>query len=68
MAGKKMKRTTTSAFVLSLDFELLWGVYESRGSEYYPAIENVFKVVPNLLGLFEKYGISCTWATVGALC
>ena len=63
-----MKPTTTSAFVLSLDFELFWGVYESRGSEYYPAIENVFKVVPNLLGLFEKYGISCTWATVGALC
>jgi peptidoglycan/xylan/chitin deacetylase (PgdA/CDA1 family) len=62
-----MKNNDVSAFVLSLDFELLWGVYESRGSEYYPAIERVFQVVPRLLELFERHEIRCTWATVGAL-
>lgn len=62
-----MKAINTSALVLSLDFELFWGVYESRGPEYYPAIENVFKVVPKLLDLFNKYEVACTWATVGAL-
>jgi peptidoglycan/xylan/chitin deacetylase (PgdA/CDA1 family) len=62
-----MKSNNLSAFVLSLDFELFWGVYESRGSEYYPAIQKVFTVVPRLLELFEKYEIACTWATVGAL-
>lgn len=62
-----MNLNKTSAFVLSLDFELFWGVYESRGAEYYPAIERVFTVVPRLLDLFQRYEISCTWATVGAI-
>lgn len=56
------------AFVISLDFELLWGVVDSRGEEYHQQLLNVHKVVPALLKLFNKHDVACTWATVGALC
>jgi len=55
-------------FIISLDFELLWGVRDTRGSEYHQQLLNVHKVVPELLSLFKKYDIAVTWATVGALC
>jgi len=55
-------------FTISLDFELLWGVMDSRGEEYHQQLLNVHQVVPELLALFEKYNVACTWATVGALC
>jgi peptidoglycan/xylan/chitin deacetylase (PgdA/CDA1 family) len=55
-------------FTISLDFELYWGVRDHRSLEKYgDNIRNVHIVVPRLLGLFEKYGIHCTWATVGFL-
>lgn len=54
--------------LISLDFELLWGVRDTRGNEYHSQLLNVHKVIPKLLVLFEKYGIACSWATVGALC
>lgn len=56
-----------NTFIISLDFELLWGVRDSHGKEYHQQILNVHQVIPDLLSLFEKYGIACTWATVGAL-
>lgn len=55
-------------FCISLDFELFWGVRDSRGAEYFEALKNVHKVVPQLIILFNKYDIACTWASVGALC
>lgn len=55
-------------FTISLDFELFWGVRDHRTLENYGSnIRNVHKVVPRLLQLFEKYGVHCTWATVGFL-
>lgn len=55
-------------FTISLDFELFWGVRDHRTlSSYGLNISNVHKVVPRLLNLFEKYGVHCTWATVGFL-
>ena len=54
-------------FIISLDFELLWGVLDTKGPEYYSKLGNVYHVVPSLLELFKQYEISCTWATVGAL-
>ena len=54
-------------FIISLDFELYWGVRDNRGKEYFPVLEKVPKVCEELLKLFEKYNVSCTWATVGAL-
>lgn len=56
------------ALVISLDFELLWGVFDKvdwrEKQEYF---RNTRKVIPEILELFEKYEVSCTWATVGML-
>ncbi|HYX70926.1 MAG TPA: polysaccharide deacetylase family protein [Terriglobales bacterium] len=53
-------------FVISLDFELHWGV-RSRLSldQYREHLRGVRQVVPALLDLFAQYGIHATWATVG---
>jgi len=54
--------------VISLDFELLWGVFDKvnwREKKQY--FRNTIKVIPEILQLFEKYEIQCTWATVGML-
>jgi len=55
-------------FTISLDFELFWGVRDHRTLKTYGNnIRNVHTVVPELLRLFRKYEIHCTWATVGML-
>ncbi|MDN3434315.1 polysaccharide deacetylase family protein [Pseudoalteromonas sp. APC 3356] len=56
------------SFIISLDFELYWGVRDTRGRKYFKTLKNVHEVVPQLLALFEKYDVACTWASVGALC
>ena len=55
-------------FMVSLDFELFWGMLEVCSLESYR--ENILggkKAIPQLLKLFEKYNIHATWATVGFL-
>ena len=55
--------------VVSLDFELFWGVRDNRGIEDYK--ENLLGgrlAIPQILDLFDKYNIHATWATVGFLC
>jgi len=55
-------------FVLSLDFELMWGVRDLLTiADYGANILGVREVVPRLLELFAQHGICCTWATVGFL-
>lgn len=57
-----------SAFIISLDFELFWGVADSRTlAGYGRNVEGVWEAVPELLSLFRKYDIQATWATVGML-
>lgn len=57
-----------SALVVSLDFELFWGVTDSRTVENYGEnIEGVWQAVPAMLALFKEYDINVTWATVGML-
>lgn len=54
--------------IVSLDFELFWGMLEVFTLEEYQ--DNVLggkKAIPQLLELFQKYGIHATWATVGYL-
>lgn len=54
--------------VISLDFELFWGVADSRTIEGYRRnIEGVREAIPKILALFQRYGIHATWATVGML-
>lgn len=55
-------------FIISLDFELLWGVFDVVNFEERRAyFEKTRIVIPEILNLFEKHGIKATWATVGML-
>ena len=52
--------------VISLDFELYWGVRDARRIENYrKTILGERLVVPALLKLFHEYQIHATWAIVG---
>ena len=54
--------------IISLDFELCWGVIARKGiKKYKKNILGVRFAVPALLKLFNEYGIHATWATVGFL-
>jgi peptidoglycan/xylan/chitin deacetylase (PgdA/CDA1 family) len=55
-------------FTISLDFELLWGIFDKVGSTYDPLyFANTRKLVPEMLEVFAKNEIQATWATVGML-
>ena len=54
--------------LVSLDFELFWGMLDQCALEDYQ--DNVLggrTAIPRLLELFQKYDIHATWATVGFL-
>src|SRR5262249_35841561 len=54
--------------VISLDFEIYWGVRDLVTlDEYRDNLLGVRKVVPGMLQLFRQYGVRVTWATVGLL-
>lgn len=54
--------------VISLDFELLWGVRDHASRESYGSnILGAREAIPRILDLFERYDIAATWATVGLL-
>lgn len=56
------------AFIISLDFELMWGVWDSKSIEGYGVnILEVHNIIPRLINLFEKYSVGATFATVGFL-
>ncbi|HMX80959.1 MAG TPA: polysaccharide deacetylase family protein [Ferruginibacter sp.] len=58
----------TGVFVISLDFELLWGVWDVTTKKRYGAnILGVKEVIPQLIDLFDRYHIKVTFATVGFL-
>lgn len=55
-------------FTISLDFELLWGIFDKVGTGYNPKyFSNTRYVIPEMLELFGRNEISVTWATVGML-
>lgn len=58
--------TQKGALVISLDFELYWGMRDVRRIENYrETILGERLVVPALLKLFHEYQIHATWAIVG---
>lgn len=58
----------TGKFVISLDFELFWGVRDKRTIENYGTnILGVQLAIPAMLSLFDKYGVKGTFSTVGFL-
>lgn len=58
-----------SSFIISLDFELHWGVFDhtrldGRGRRYFDVTR---ELIPVTLERFRQNGIRATWATVGML-
>ena len=54
--------------ILSLDFELYWGVHDKKYiSAYLDTISNVHSVLPRTLDIFDTYDVTGTFATVGFL-
>ena len=55
-------------FVISLDFELLWGMRDHKSiADYGDNLLGVWEVFPKMLALFNKYEVGATFATVGFL-
>lgn len=62
------KTNKNGVFVISLDFELLWGVWDVTTKESYAEnILGVQKVIPRLIEVFGLYDFKVTFATVGFL-
>jgi hypothetical protein len=60
--------TQPGAFVISLDFEINWGVRDQQTLAQYGAnLLGVRQAVPAMLGVFAEFGLHVTWATVGLL-
>src|SRR5579871_266772 len=57
------------ALVISLDFELHWGVRDKRSIDgsYREKLLGARQAIPQILDLFEEFGVGATWATVGFL-
>ncbi len=61
-----MEKEKGGVLIVSLDFELFWGVQDVRTFEKYGNnISGGREAIPRLLKLFGEYGIHATWATVG---
>lgn len=73
MSGRHPAMTSTvqegGAFVLSLDFELHWGVRDVTPPDgrYAQHLWGARDAVPKILALFEEFEVAATWATVGFL-
>lgn len=55
-------------FIISLDFELYWGVFDSV--DYNKNVDRIRftrMVIPQLINVFEQNAIRVTWSTVGLL-
>jgi peptidoglycan/xylan/chitin deacetylase (PgdA/CDA1 family) len=58
----------TGKLIISLDFELMWGVRDKKNSTTYGKnILGVWEALPKMLEVFNEYGIRATFATVGFL-
>jgi peptidoglycan/xylan/chitin deacetylase (PgdA/CDA1 family) len=63
------KQKQAGALVISLDFELHWGVRDITplDSGERARLLSARRLIPSMLDLFEEFSISATWATVGLL-
>lgn len=59
---------TNGHFVISLDFELHWGMCDHKSvADYKENLKNVGPVINRLLALADAYNVKLTFATVGFL-
>ncbi len=57
-----------STFIISLDFELYWGVRDVKTvAQYRENLLGVRRAVPAMLATFAEYEVHATWAAVGFL-
>ena len=55
-------------FIISLDFELMWGVRDIVTIDSYGQhIAGVHEAIPKMLACFQRHNIKATFATVGLL-
>lgn len=61
--------TPAGALVLSLDFELHWGVFDVQPPDgpYRPNLLGARVAIPRMLEVLAEHGVGATWATVGLL-
>lgn len=63
-----MMNNKSGSLVISLDFEMFWGMRDKHTiASYGNNIKNEHNVIPQILALFQKYKIHATWAIVGFL-
>jgi hypothetical protein len=61
-------RERSGVLLISLDFELHWGVRDQKTiADYRDNLLGERAAVPALLRIFSEYGMHATWATVGFL-
>lgn len=66
MKNKAISAQGKPFLVISLDFELFWGVRDITSiSKYGKNILGVREAVPAILKIFRLYGVNATWAVVG---
>jgi len=59
---------TTAKFVISLDFELFWGVSNTQTvASYGRNVLGEWQAIPRLLEVFDRHKLRVTWATVGMI-
>lgn len=60
------EQSQSGIFAISLDFELYWGVHDSRPRySYRDNILGSRQAIPAILTLFDQYEVHATWACVG---
>lgn len=63
-----MTKVRGGYFVISLDFELHWGMFDKVSvEEYGEHYRGVQKALPEILDCFREHDIHATWATIGML-
>ena len=61
-------KATNGNLIISLDFELFWGVFEVRSLDNFkPNLDKISEIIPRLLSLSDQYKVKLTFATVGFL-
>lgn len=61
--------TRVGTLIVSLDFELNWGVHDVFTLEKYgEQLHGARLAIPKILDLFQTYEIHATWGVVGLLC
>jgi len=63
-----IQKVAHGVLVISLDFELHWGVSDKMSvSDYKENLDNTRQAIQQMLVLFDQHNIHVTWATVGFL-